>query len=97
MGLQHFADDLIAKSDQIQDIAVEVIKSNKEETDHCLQEKIKDIEYHTNEIKLKQEEVIKELDILRIYRKRTSDTLTSVSKNIVEIDEKCLQLRFLHD
>ncbi|XP_014489348.1 PREDICTED: tektin-1 [Dinoponera quadriceps] len=70
-----------------------IVKSNKEETDHQLKEKLNDIEFRREELLRIRKDVVSEIDGLSIYRQRIMKTQMSVGRNSLAICQKCLNAR----
>jgi tektin-1 len=77
------------------DLATEIVKTNKEETDHQLKEKINDIEFRKEELLRIRKDIVLEIDALLTYKERIANTLKSVKRNALTICEKCLIARSL--
>lgn len=90
---QELADRLRAESNRICELTAEIAKSNKEETDHRLREKLEDIEFRKKELLRIRKEVLLEIDALSTYKDRIMDALMSVRKNALIVCEKCLVIR----
>lgn len=73
--------------------AKEIVKTNKEETDHRLLEKLNDIEFRKGELLKIRKNSVLEIDALSVYKERITDALKSVKRNALAICEKCLITR----
>jgi len=85
----------LAEASRVCDLAIEIVKTNKENTDHQLKEKIDDIEYRKKELLRSRKNVILEIEALLTHKERIADELKSIKKNALAICKKCLVLRFL--
>lgn len=90
---QELADRLLSESQRVCELTAETAKSNKEETDHQLKEKIDDIDFRKKELLRIRKEVLLEIDALSIYKERIMDALSSVKRNALVISEKCIIAR----
>lgn len=90
---QELADSLLSESQRVCELTAETAKSNKEETDHRLKEKLEDIDFRKKELLRIRKEVLLEVDALSIYKERIMDALSSVKRNALIISEKCLVAR----
>jgi len=77
------------------DLSTEIVKANKEDTDHQLKEKIDDIEYRKKELLRSRKDVVLEIDTLLTHKERIAHELQSIKKNALAICKKCLVLRLL--
>lgn len=77
----------------MKDLSEEIVRTNKEETNHKLEEKIKDIEFLRGEIRRQRKEVVLELDNLTTFYERIFDTLNNIKSGPEVINNKCLMLR----
>lgn len=87
---QKLADSLLAESERVCELSAQTAKTNKEETDHHLNEKIKDIDFRKKELLRIRKEVLLEIDALNTYKERIMDALSSVKRNALVICDKCL-------
>ncbi|XP_053988087.1 tektin-1 [Hylaeus volcanicus] len=90
---QELADRLLAETKRVCELSTEKAKSNKDETDHRLEEKLEDIEFCKRELLRIRKEVLLESDSLSVYKERIMDALSSVKRNALAICEKCLIFR----
>ncbi|XP_014610058.1 PREDICTED: tektin-1 [Polistes canadensis] len=90
---QELADSLLSESKRVCELTAETAKTNKEETDHQLKEKLEDIDFRKKELLRIRKEVILEIDALCTYKERIMDALSSVKRNALIICEKCLIVR----
>ncbi|XP_015514892.2 tektin-1 [Neodiprion pinetum] len=90
---QQLAERLLAECDRIRTLTEESARSNKEEVDYRLEEKVKDIEFRKKELLNVRKEVLHEVDALGIYKERLMDALSSVKCNALVICQKCLIVR----
>ncbi|KAG7209069.1 hypothetical protein KM043_015224 [Ampulex compressa] len=90
---QELADRLLAESVRACEAAAETVRTNKEETDHRLKEKLEDIEFRKKELLRIRKEIVLEIDALSTYKERIMDALSSVRRNALNICEKCLCFR----
>ncbi|XP_067217319.1 tektin-1 [Linepithema humile] len=90
---QESSDRLLADSTRACDLATEIVKTNKEKTDHQLREKINDIEFRRGELLWVRKDIVLEIDALLTYKERIVNTLKSVKRNALTICEKCLTAR----
>ncbi|XP_054008593.1 tektin-1 [Hylaeus anthracinus] len=90
---QELADRLLAETKRVCELSTEKTKSNKDETDHRLEEKLEDIEFCKRELLRIRKEVLLESDSLSVYKERIMDALSSVKRNALAICEKCLIFR----
>lgn len=72
-----------------------IVKTNKEETDYQLKEKLNDIEFQKKELLRIRKDVALEIDGLSTYKQRIASTLTSVKRNALEICRKCFAARLV--
>lgn len=92
---QQLADRLLAESDRIRELTAENAKTNKEEVDHRLKEKLEDIEFRKEELLRIRKEVLLEIDALGVYKERLMDALSSVKRSALVICQKCLIARWI--
>ncbi|KYQ56708.1 Long-chain fatty acid transport protein 4 [Trachymyrmex zeteki] len=90
---QELSDRLLAEATLACDSAKEIVKANKEETDHRLLEKLNDIEFRKGELLLIRKDTALEIDALSVYKERITDVLKSVKRNALAICGKCLIAR----
>ncbi|KAL3268278.1 hypothetical protein HHI36_007400 [Cryptolaemus montrouzieri] len=90
---QTIADQVLAECGRIKDLTEEIVRTNKLETDHKLDEKIKDIEFLRGEIRRQRKEVVIELDNLTTFYQRMFDALNYIKGGPEVINQKCLMLR----
>ncbi|KAJ8920514.1 hypothetical protein NQ315_005383 [Exocentrus adspersus] len=90
---QKLADSVIAESDRLIDVVNEKSDLNKRDTDHKLEEKIKDIEFNRDEINNQRKEVCIEIENLNTYMDRLRDALRSLTEDAMEVCRKCIILR----
>ncbi|KAK9892862.1 hypothetical protein WA026_022543 [Henosepilachna vigintioctopunctata] len=90
---QLIADQVLAECGRIKDLTEEIVRTNKLETDHKLEEKIKDIEFLCGEIRSQRKEVVLELDNLTTFYERIYDALNNIKEGPEAINAKCLMLR----
>ncbi|XP_076233369.1 tektin C [Calliopsis andreniformis] len=90
---QELAERILTESQRICELSTEKVRTNKEETDHRLKEKIEDIDFRKKELLRIRKEVLLESDALLIYKERIMDALASVRRNALVICEKCLIFR----
>ena len=90
---QELADRLLAESSRVCDLTAEAVRTNKDETDHRLREKLDDIDFRKKELLRIRKEVCLEIDALGTYKERLMDALSSVRKNALIICQKCLIAR----
>ena len=90
---QKLAREIIAKSNQICACTTETVKSNRDDTNHYLHERINEIQFCKEELLHNRNELPLEIDALSTYRDRLIDSLTSLRQNALEICEKCLLAR----
>ncbi|XP_011633588.1 tektin-1 [Pogonomyrmex barbatus] len=87
------SDRLLAEATLACESAKEIVRTNKEETDHRLLEKLDDIEFCKEELLRIRKDTVLEIDALSVYKQRITDTLRSVKRNALAICEKCLIIR----
>ncbi|XP_072761698.1 tektin-1 [Anoplolepis gracilipes] len=90
---QESSDRIVAEATRTCELAADIAKANKEETDHRLQEKLNDIEFRKKELLRIRKDVVLEIDALSTYKERLTDALKSVKRNALAICEKCLIAR----
>lgn len=71
----------------------EITSLNKRETDHKLEEKLKDIEFNKGEIEKQRKDVCTEIDNLLTYSERIMDAMASLKEQALKICKKCLLFR----
>ncbi|KYN28924.1 Tektin-1 [Trachymyrmex cornetzi] len=87
---RELSDRLLAEATLACDSAQEIVKVNKEETDHRLLEKLNDIEFRKGELLRIRKDTVLEIDALSVYKERIINVLKSVKRNALAICEKCL-------
>lgn len=92
---RELSDRLLAEATLACESAKEIVKSNKEETDHRLLEKLNDIEFRKEELLRIRKDSVLEIDALSVYKERITNALKSVKRNGLAICEKCLIARSL--
>jgi len=92
---RELSDRLLAEATLACESAKEIIKANKEETDHRLLEKLNDIEFRKGELLRIRKDSVLEIDALSVYKERITDALKSLKRNALAICEKCLVIRSL--
>ncbi|XP_028049591.2 tektin-1 [Monomorium pharaonis] len=90
---RELSDRLLAEAMLACESAGEIVKDNKEETDHRLLEKLNDVEFRKGELLRIRKDNVLEIDALSVYKERITDTLKSVKRNASVICEKCLAAR----
>ncbi|KAM0729178.1 Tektin-1 [Formica fusca] len=90
---QESSDRILVEATRACELAAEIVKANKEETDHRLQEKLNDIEFRKKELLRIRKDVVLEIDALSMYKERLTDALKSVKRNALAICENCLIAR----
>ncbi|XP_011251049.2 tektin-1 [Camponotus floridanus] len=90
---QESSDRILAEATRACELAAEIAKVNKEETDHRLQEKLNDIEFRKKELLRIRKDIALEIDALSMYKERLTDALKSVKRNALAICEECLIAR----
>ncbi|XP_014224827.1 tektin-1 [Trichogramma pretiosum] len=90
---QKLAKEVIAKLDTVCKLSTESVKSNRDETNHCLDDRIKEIENCKQELLLIRRELQLEIDALQAYKTRLVDSLKSLKSNALETCNKCLVAR----
>ncbi|XP_014206074.1 tektin-1 [Copidosoma floridanum] len=84
---------IIAKSDKVCELTTEAVKSNRDNTNHQLQQRIEHIEFCKDELERYRNVLPLEIDTLKVYRERLTNSLTSLRKNALDICLKCLLTR----
>lgn len=79
------------------ELALEVVKTNKEETDHQLKAKLDEIEFRKTELLRIRKDALMEIDALKDHKNLIIDVLKAVKENAAAICEKCLTIRSLMD
>ncbi|XP_012059600.1 PREDICTED: tektin-1 [Atta cephalotes] len=90
---RELSDRLLAEATLACDSAKEIVKTNKEETDHRLLEKLNDIEFRKGELQRMRKDIALEIDALFVYKERIINVLKSVKRNALAICERCLIAR----
>ncbi|XP_011869926.1 PREDICTED: tektin-1 [Vollenhovia emeryi] len=90
---RELSDRLLADATLARESAKEIVRANKEETDHRLLEKLNDVEFRKEELLRIRKESVLEIDALSVYEDRIADVLKSVNRNALAICEKCLVAR----
>ncbi|XP_001601619.1 tektin-1 [Nasonia vitripennis] len=90
---QELARQIIAKSNQVCKFTTEKVISNRDQTNHCLNERINEIEFCKQELIRNRNELPLEIDALISYKNRLLDSLSSLRQNALDICEKCLSAR----
>ncbi|KAL0112530.1 hypothetical protein PUN28_012091 [Cardiocondyla obscurior] len=90
---QELSDRRLAEAALACESAKEIVKANKEETDHRLLEKLNDIEFRKAELLRVRKDCVLEIDALSVYKERLANVLKSVKRNALVICEKCLAAR----
>ncbi|KAL6431396.1 hypothetical protein ACFW04_007197 [Cataglyphis niger] len=89
---QELSDRILVEATRACEFAAEIVKANKEETDHRLQEKLNDIEFRKKELLRVRKNIVLEIDALLIYKERLTDVLKSIKRNAL-IAENCFIAR----
>ncbi|CAB0029684.1 unnamed protein product [Trichogramma brassicae] len=87
------AKEVIANLDTVCKLSTESVKSNRDETNHCLDDRIKEIENCKQELLRIRGELQLEIDALQTYKTRLVDSLKSLKSNALETCNKCLVAR----
>ncbi|XP_044755845.1 tektin-1-like [Coccinella septempunctata] len=90
---QTIADQVLAECGRVKDLTEEVVRTNKQETNHKIEEKIKDIDFLRGEIRRQRKEVVLELDNLTTFYERIYDALNNIKAGPEMVNNKCLMLR----
>ncbi|XP_045473228.1 tektin-1-like [Harmonia axyridis] len=90
---QTTADQVLAECGRVKDLTEEIVRTNKEETNHKIEEKIRDIEFLRGEIRGQRKEVVLELDNLITFFERIFDAVNMIKAGPDMINRKCLMLR----
>lgn len=90
---QAAADRIIAESEKLIEEAFEVTQTNKLETDHQLDVKIKDIDFLKSQLEMQKKEMDLELEAMLTYKERILDSQTALGSKSKEICKKCIILR----
>ncbi|XP_033213795.1 tektin-1 [Belonocnema kinseyi] len=90
---QELADRLLSESKRVCELAAEKVKTNREETDYRLEEKLQDIQFLKDELLRIRKEIILETDALLTFKERLINSLNAVKRNAFDICRKCLIAR----
>ncbi|KAJ8680317.1 hypothetical protein QAD02_016104 [Eretmocerus hayati] len=87
------AQQVLDKSDKVCEFTTETVINNKNETNHCLEERINEIEFCKNELARSRDVLPLEIDALETYKNRLQASLSSLKQNALDICKKCLSAR----
>ncbi|CAH0555798.1 unnamed protein product [Brassicogethes aeneus] len=90
---QTLADSVNAECERITEEIAERTLTNKLDTDHKLHEKLTDIKFVGDEIRIQRKEVVMEVDALLVYMERIKHSLDNLKQNAEVICKKCLICR----
>ncbi|XP_058804036.1 tektin-1 [Phymastichus coffea] len=90
---QQLARQIIAKSEKVCELSTEAVKSNKDATNHYLEERINEIEYCKQELIRNRNELPSEIDALTTYENRLTHSVSSLRRNALDICMKCISAR----
>ncbi|XP_044755262.1 tektin-1-like [Coccinella septempunctata] len=93
LAQQELADKIIAESNRLTDEIDEVTRTNKQEVDHKLAEKVNQIEFLKNEVELLRKQVGMEIDTLNLFLIRLEDTQRGLQESCMAVCMKCLYFR----
>ena len=90
---QQLADHIIEEGSRVRDETKELVKTNKEEVDHRIEEKLKNLQYRQHELNKQRKHLCVEIDALDTYMDRMYDCLDHMRKKLTENCKKCINLR----
>lgn len=90
---QQLADRVLTECKRINEKTKELAGINKAETDHNLDERIKEIEFRKIETEKQRKDVMLEVDALVTYKERIMDAMQSIKDEGLRICKKCIILR----
>ncbi|KAG6440274.1 hypothetical protein O3G_MSEX001217 [Manduca sexta] len=90
---QQLADRVLGESERVREETAERAEIMKATTDRRLEERIGDVEFNKNELKIQRREICIELEALGVYKTRLQDCLAALQNNALNICRKCLMLR----
>lgn len=90
---QQLADGILEEGSRMRDETKEVVKTNKDEVDHRIEEKLKNLQYRQHELNKQRKHLCVEIDALDTYMDRMYDCLDHLRKKLVENCQKCISLR----
>lgn len=90
---QQLAERVLTECERIREKTSEISKLNKADTDHCLNQRIEEIEFRKRETEKQRKDVVLEIDALITYKERIMDAMQSIKDEALRICKKCIILR----
>lgn len=90
---QQLADRILTECGRIRQKTAEIVKDNKEDTNFCIEERIKEIEFRKKETEKQRKQVLLEIDALVTYKERIMDAMQSIKDEALRICKKCIIMR----
>ncbi|XP_026291601.1 tektin-1 [Frankliniella occidentalis] len=90
---QQLADRILEEGCRMRGETEELVKTNKDEVDHRIEEKLKNLQYRQHELNKQRKHLCVEIDALDTYMDRMYDCLDHLCKKLTENCKKCINLR----